>query len=351
MALTTLQRIQITARIRQDWYGAMAKTASEGLPQVDVLERLRNNFRKTRHPLLPVVDTLTRRLRGSGSVSKADLKTVGTELVGLVPANEALLIQAGESSGDVAGGFKNAADYIEANLRLRAAIVGALTKPLIYFAALIGLFLFFSFKLLPSFERNRPRHIWPADAQVLGWVADHIILLTSLAVGGLVGGVILIAYLSANWVGPSRDSADRKIPPFNLIAQINAAIFVGSLAGFISAGIPFPDAIIKIRQGSNNYMRAQCDRMQNWIRSGKRPDECLLGLPMVGKRYHWIIDVYGMSTDASQAYRTISREMLDRTINVVSMVFGSMLANVLLLFLGGCIMWIYFAMFAIADAK
>lgn len=347
----TFARLQITGAIREDWYRAMAKTASDGLPQVDVLERLRTNFKKTRHPLGNLIEEVLRRMRGMGSTSRTHTRTVGTELAGMVPEEEALMIQSGEACGRISDGFINAAEFVASIRRLRTAIVSSLTKPMIYLAALIGLFLFFSFKLLPSFAKARPRHSWPPEAAALGWVADHIFLLIGGVVGFAIFAGLAITYLSRNWVSPSRDFADRYIPPFSIISQIRAATFIGSLAGFISAGVPFSEAIATIRKSGNAYTQHQCDRVQNWIRNSKTPSECLLMLPMVHPRYHWIIDVYSMSSDASQAYKDISKEMLDRTIRSISLVFGGLVTNFFMILMASCVMWIYFAMFAIADVK
>ena len=261
------------------------------------------------------------------------------------------MIQAGEESGEISEGFANAAEFVVAKGQLQGAIIESLTKPVIYFMALIGLFLFFSFKLLPSFGKFRPRHLWPTEAQALGWLADHIIPIVGSLIGLVVGGIILVTYLSRNWITNSRDFADRHLPPFSVIAQMRGATFIGALAGYISAGIPFSDAIASIKRGGNVYTRHQCDRIQNGLRNGKLPAECLVSLPMIHVSYHWIIDVYGMAHDESEAYKTISREMLDRTIKMITLVFGGIISNLFLALMAGCIMWIYFSMFAIADIK
>lgn len=329
----------------------MAKTSADKLPLVDVLEKLRTNFKLVKHPLGSLIDELLQRMRGGPGSSRNAIKTVGTELAGLVPEEECLMIQAGEASGRIDEGFNNASEYIASKRKLNTAIISALSKPFFYLVALFGLLLFFSYKLLPSFANVRPRNEWPAEAYALGWLADHVLVIVGIAVALLVLSSILITYLANNWVSSSRDFADRHIPPFSMLAQMKAAAFIGSLAGFISAGIPFTDAISSIRKGGNTYMRYQCDRIESWIRKGKHPTECLTLLPMVHVRYHWIIDIYAMSSDSSYAYKTISREMLDRTVKTISIIFGNIVANLVLALLAACIMWIYFSMFAIADIK
>jgi type II secretory pathway component PulF len=349
--LTFMQRIAITQKLRHDWYLAMAKTAAEGLSQTDVLEKLKYNFRKTKHPLAPLIDMLLQRLRGGKSTSKVDIRTIGSELMGLVPDDECLLIMAGESSGRIENGFINAAERIESQQKLIVAIRSSLVKPLVYLGALIGLLLYFSFKLLPSFEKSRPRDKWPPEAAALGWIADHIIIIVVCLAIFLIIFTVSTHFLNKLWVGEYRDIADRSIPPFNLLARISAATFISSIAGFVSAGIPFSDAISKIRISGNKYMKYQCDRIQMMMRSGKRIDQCLVNLPMINMQYHWIIEVYSMSSDSSHAYTTISKEMIEKTTHTISVIFGGIISNIMLIATGASVMWIYVSMFAIADIK
>ena len=342
--------MRVTGKVREDFYRAMAKTADDGLPQLEVMERLRKNFSKTDHPMAWVIQEVLGRIRGKKGGSAAELKTIGTELSGMVPDSEALLIQAGESAGRLSEGYRNAADFIQNKRKISAAITGALAKPITYFAAFIGLMLFFSIRLLPAFEKARPRDQWPPDAAALGWFADNVYIIVGSMVGGLLASIVLISYLTVNWVGESRDSADRRIPPFPLLAQIQAANLMSALAGFIASGIPFTEAVERVRRSSKGYMRWQCSRLLGFMRSGRRPEEVLIMLPMISPKYHWIIDIYGMGSDASVAYKNISREMMEQTLVKINIVFGNIIANFFLALLGGGIIWVYFSMMSIASS-
>jgi hypothetical protein len=60
-------------------------------------------------------------------------------------------------------------------------------------------------------------------------------------------------------------------------------------------------------------MKTQCDRLMGFMKSGMKNEEALTRLSMVQPRYHWIINVYGLSGDASSAYKSIAAEMVERT--------------------------------------
>jgi hypothetical protein len=352
MALTILQRLAITAEMRGKLYSALGKTTKDDLPLFEVLEKMEGEFIKTKHPLGPLVTELLFRLRGLGSdrSRSGGRRTLGTELRGLVPDGEAMLIQSGVLSGNMSGGLFNAADLVAKQGRLFWAAVGSLITPAGYLAGLIGLFVFYSVKIFPGIQRGRPRTKWPPDAQAFGWVADHIWYLTFGIVGFLVVGGIALAIVAPRWTGLRREFVDRHIFPFTLIASVNGSSLLTSLAGYISAGIPISDAITNIRAGSNNYLRWQCDKMAGVIGTGARAEAALTELSVIQRQYHWIIKVYGMSGDATQAYHAISEEMATQTEAFIRRLFDRVIKNILLLLVGFAIAWVLMAMQGIVDS-
>lgn len=354
MAINFFERLSISAKNREDWYRAMGKTAEDGLPQVDVLERMQRNFKKTKHPMAPLIRELLRRLQGGNKVvakgRNSGIRTIGSELQDLVPSGEAMLVLAGDQSGRKAEGFYNAAEYVASQGKMTATIFQSMAKPVGYLISVFVLLFFFSIKILPAFAKARPRDMWPQSAQLLGSIADNIILISASFFGLLIFIGLILYWLVPNWVGNQRDWADKYLFPFPLIASINGSSLLTSLAGYISAGIPFTDAIQNIGKGSNPYMLNQSQRIIIMIRNGRRPEECLLLIPIIQSRYHWLIDVYGMSSDAALAYKTIAREMVARTQDFIRNVFDKVIGNLFLFLVGGVLIWIYLSMFAIVDS-
>lgn len=351
--LTALQRMSISAKHREDWYRALSKTSQDGLPLFEVLERMEREFGKTKHALTPLLRVLIFRLRGngpSGGRSKDGRRTVGTELQDLVPSGEAGLIQAGLMAGNTPVGFQNAADLLATQGRLKGAVMAAMAKPVGYLAALVVLLIFFSLKLLPKFEEGRPRSIWPSEAQALGWVADNITWVAGGIILSFVGAVMFVTVIAPKWTGPRRDWVDLRVWPFTMLAALNGANLLTSLAGYIGAGTPFNDAINNIKESANPYMKAQCERLIRMTKEGMRAEMALTKLSIVQPRYHWIIAVYGLSGDATAAYKTIAREMVESTQQFITNLFDRVISNVLLLVVGVVLFWIYASMLGIADA-
>ncbi|TWO71429.1 hypothetical protein FN976_10955 [Caenimonas sedimenti] len=347
-SLTLLERLSIGGDDRVDFYKAMAKSADDGLPQVEVLKRIVVEHRKTKHVLTPVIAELLRRLGGGPRPGAPDYRTFGTELEGLVPPSEALLVQAGESSGQLAEGFRNAAGFVESNGKLLKVVMAELSKPLLYLSALIVLLIYFSVKVLPKFEASRPRVNWPSHAQMLGTVADNIGLIAFATAAFVAGIAAALAWATPNWIGDRREFCDRRVFPFTLIASIQGASLLVALSGYIGAGIPFADAIKNISSGGSRYMRFQCNRVTVALKHGKTPSEALTLLSIIQARYHWIFSVYGLSRDAKLAYKTIAEQMVERTQAFIKVVFGRYVNNVMLIVLGAAIGWIYLSVLGIA---
>src|ERR1039458_3265660 len=94
--LTRMERLRISAKHRQDWDTAMAQACGDGKSVYIVLERLAVEYSRTKHPLAPLLRELIRRMTGvqGGGAAKGARVTIGTDLIGLVPTNEANLIDA-----------------------------------------------------------------------------------------------------------------------------------------------------------------------------------------------------------------------------------------------------------------
>lgn len=349
MKLTFLQQMAISGDHRKEWYRALAKIAGDGLPVFEALERMGVEFAKTKHPLAPLVTLVLLRLRGAG-VSKPgqQRRTLGSELIGMVPDDEAMLIQAGDMSGRIAAGLSNAANLVDTKGKLKSSVIGSLLKPVGYVLGLNGLLLFLSVKLLPSFEKNKPRASWPERAQVLGAIADHSVLIAVSVVVLLILAGVALTWIVPKWTGETRDRFDKHVFPFTLVAAINGASFLTTLSGYIAAGTPFVEAVKNVAASATPYIQSQCAKLLDGMKRGRRPEEALCQLAIVPPRYHWIISVYAMSGDTAKAYETIAEEMVSGVQAFIKRLFGYVINNLLLVGIGFMVIWIYGSMFDIA---
>lgn len=349
MKLTFFERLTITDKHRQDWYRAVAKVTKDGLSMFDALDKMAVEFAKIKHPMTPLVQIVLLRLRGAGvSHSGQNQRTLGTELIGLVPEDEAMMVQAGDKSGKIYAGLSNAADLVKTKSTLKSSVMSSLRKPVGYILAMNALLLYLSVKLLPSFEKSKPREFWPGRAQLLGSLADHSVLIVSVVGVLLVACAIGVKWLVPNWANETRDRFDRWVFPFTLIAAINGASFLKMIASYINSGTGFVEAVMQVNATATPYVRYQCAKLLDLVKRGRRGEEALCQLAIVPQRYHWIIVVYGLSGDPAKTYERIAEEMVEGVQTVVKTVFEYVISSAILAVIGLLAFWIYGSMFDIA---
>lgn len=334
---------------RAEFYEALADSIADGMPQLDVLQKLRK-YVKNSDPIAIVIDYVMQALRGGSSrSSSAQQRTVGTELKGLLPDVEVSMIVAGEFSGQIEQGWRNAAHYARKQQEMRSALLGAIAKPVMYFIGLVGLLVFFSFQIFPKFSSVSPRSSWPPLAQNIGWVADNVLWIVGFMIGFVILGGVITGVLNVRWTGELRHRMDQKVPPFSLLTGINGSGFILGLASFLGAGVSFGDALIRMRQSATPYMRWQIARIEAGLRRGLRPEEAILKTSLIPKRYAWLVAIYGSNaaTKTAHAYSRIASEMSRQVQKYVQNVIGSLISNAIMATIALSVVLIYAAIFSI----
>jgi toxin co-regulated pilus biosynthesis protein E len=267
--------------------------------------------------------------------------TLASQLQGLVPDNEAMLIQAGDVSGKLALGLENAAKLLGAKQALYLTLQGALIKPLTYFVSLCALLLYFSWVIFPQFEAVLPKANWSSGMLELAWVADHVVTLILVFVGNL--GLLMAWFYWAlpGLIHPWRVVLDRHCFPFNVYATLSGSYFLTALSGFIDAGLPFSNAVQSIRACANPYLTHQCDLLLMSLKRGQTPARALTQISIIARPFHWLILVYAMSLDSSKAYVEMAHQMRTQVEKLMKLVFGDVLGGLMLAGVGAAVYWIY----------
>lgn len=347
--LTFFQRLRITTAVRLEWYDVFASLTRDGRAVADVLREMQTEFNSVRHPMAPVVNELLKRLSGGGTVKNIKNRSIGSLLTGLVPTNEALLIEAGETTGSIAKGFERAKEYVTSTDQLIKEVKGAMAQPIVLLLVLLAVIIFYSVKVLPEFSQMAPRAMWSARAQMYGRLADAAI---PLALGILVGGgAIFFAYLKVIklWTGATREALDKHIWPFTTAAQINSAAMLASLASFVGAGKPFADAVNTLGSNSDPYMADVYLRIMGSLKRGKSPPEALSECHIIPGKFHWIIRLYGKSTDFASSLNGLSQRFIETAIKRTKAAFD-LIGLLVKLLIVGFVAWTMQTQFDIMQA-
>lgn len=345
------RKLRIKSEDRMMWYEAMASVSSSQMSLHQALTDMEPNFRVTKHPMHAVVSTLIYRLRGGGEdVPNVMMRTIGTELMTIVPAEEAMLIRAGEQSSRVAEGFTSAAQMVASKDKMASQVLSLLRKPVGYIGALMLMLVFFHIELIPSYEKAHPRSTWPIQAQIMGWITDHIYVLNVLLLALLAAAAFFFIHVVPRWAGPRREQLDAHFP-FNLIASMNGVGFLKSLAAYTGAGLPASVAIPEIGASGTPYMKWQCEKIIALMRQGLRLEEAIARLSIIPLRFHWIIAVYSKLQDASVAYNRMADSMTKEVSKTLEIYFGHVLGNVIFLILTAAVIFVWSTFIGIATVR
>lgn len=312
MSLTFLERLQIDAKVRREWYDVLASMTDEKtrMPVASALRKMNEEFKTTRHPMAPLVRELILRMTGGGRPGASESLRLGDSLKGMVPANEATMIKSGEQLGNVSKGLRQASYYVGSADGLVEQVRMAMALSGTYVLVVFAMYVFFAIDLLPQMELVSKRSSWPVAAQRFGYVADHIFIFGAVIIGLISGVWMLVKYLSKNWHGRGRDFADRYIWPFTTIRLMNSSGLLLGLSGFIQAGSPFDTAIGSMSETADPYMKSKYQAIRRAGKSGKEDFNALLESGLVPEDRAWIIRCYGETSDFGEAIEKIAREFV-----------------------------------------
>lgn len=343
-------QLRLTAAVRTDFYAALASmTGAAGrIPLGQALQEAQVEFERQRHVLHPLVQEILHRMKGGGKKNIKSLK-LGDVLIGLVPPNEAMMIKAGEERGDPAMGLVQAAKHVRNEAELMSIVRSGLALVMLYTLAMIGIYFFFSFQIIPQMEQAAPRHLWPQTAKQFAFVADHIVFFSIGLLLILVGLYFCFEYLKNNLTGRTRNFLDSHVWPFTTIRLLNSSAVLSSLSGFINAGVPFQQAIDSISQNSNRYLSHKFSVIRKSIKQGKSDYVSLLSCQLLPKERAWMVSLYGRTSDFGHSLEHISDDFIkysvSRTKTITSFVSYAGLVAV-----AASISWVAISLYAIVGS-
>lgn len=328
---------------RRDFYGMAAGFIGDGKPVFDTLQVFEERWRKIKDPRAETIAEMMAEMRGKNKANRA--LRFGEAASHWAPSIEAMAIDAGEQSGDIANGLRMAARLAETQNTIASTIKGELIYPGFLILMLVGLLYMLKTAVIPVFAEISPRHMWPASARLLGWIADNSGLLTFGLVATLIGGGAIFSFTKGRWTGESRDLADRFLPPWSVYRQVAGAIVMTCFAAFIRAGVPFSAIISQMSRTASDWERAHFDLMKAKMRRGIPDAEALAG-PLYDEQIRWEIAIYGGMSDFAKSLESLATRTTDAALANIKMAAG--VARLLIMIaVAGMIVWVYGTFFTI----
>ena len=238
-------------------------------------------------------------------------KPLSMALRGWVTPTEELIIQAGEQSQRLAGSLDDALQANGAAGAIQKAIIGGIAYPIVMVVFLCFILYGFATEIVPTFATILPPEEWRGNAAVMYGISQFIVswgLTVALSIiAAIAAAMASLPYLT----GPARPKLDR-LPPWSIYKISQGASFMIAMRGFLSAGLPVPDALRRMTKIANPYLleriRAILARINMGRNLGQAMRESKLGFPdndIAGE-----ISIYAELDGFSEALDLLAKEWI-----------------------------------------
>lgn len=244
---------------RMQTFEQIVAMLQDGMPLGDTLSLLEERRAARKRPEAAVMGKWARGLAAG--------KTFSESIKGEVPADELVLISAGERANNLVAGITQAVRVSRSQKQLRSEVIGKAIYPAILFLAVLMILYGFGAKMAPAYIKILPLKDWPASARNLYDLSTFIANYFLYVFGGIVATFTFVGWTLPRWTGPWRNRFDR-IPPYSIYKTYVSASFLIALSSLLKAGVPLGEALRHIKGNSTRWMKWHLDRVQFRVRSG-----------------------------------------------------------------------------------
>lgn len=332
---------KLTKKQRLYLYQFCADMIDSGIPLYDSIQKLRDEGKG---------------LLGKGFIGKLDLisnrmvesESVNAVFAGLVPKDELSVIFSSEKSGSLSSGFRGIAEMINYRKELTSSIAKAVSFPLIMLVLALVVISGYAVKVFPAFERVIPTQRWPTVTQVLYSFGSS--LYNGLWIYFLIffiAAYIIIVLLLNNLTGNLRNNVLDRIIPFSIYKKMVCSVFISNLSSMLKNKVPINDSLTVLSQNANRWLYAHINTMlDNMARGDTYKDALNTGL--LGKEEILNVSIYSGLPSFSDVLAAVALKARKDLAQAISRLSG-LLKSLSTLVLGGCVVWVFVALFALSD--
>lgn len=312
---------------------------------------------------LPIYDSIVklqtegRTLLGAGFVKKlqafldkmATTESVSGVFEGFVPRQELGVIYSSEKSGSLAEGFLSIVTTLKFEQQLRSQLIKAVSYPLIMLCLALVVIGGYAVKVFPAFERVIPTNRWPGVTQVLYSFGTNLYqgLWIQILVAFVVI-VILVRLMMYNVTGKLRNQVLDRVLPFSAYRRMSASLFLSSLSAMLRNNIPLNESLDVIRLNANRWMKSHLAVMQNNMALGQ-PYGKAMSTGLLGASELLNISLYSSLPSFFDVLLAVS-ERAKKDIEDNMERLAGLLRSLATMVLGGCVVWVFGALYALSDA-
>lgn len=326
---------------RTAMYRKLSSFARQGSPIYSTIEKFITAYSaKNRGDIRAVILSEWQRRMAEGMAFSQALE-------GFAPESEIMLIQAGEAKGDLSGGMEKALFITNSIKRIRGAIIGGLSYPLTILLVMLGMIYMFATSVVPQMAQVLPPDQWPEGSPQTLYSLSIFVRDYGAIVGIVFVALITVSIKTLNvFRGPLREALDR-FPPWSIHKTMQSSVFLITLSSLMSAGIAINPALNRIKDNSAPYLSAFITRMMEKLSLGSQTGDAL-DVGLFNKDLSVDIRLMGQVADFQSAIMMLGQENVERDIERIAMI-SKALNNIVLIFTGGSIGFIYFAFYTLTS--
>jgi len=332
-----------TTKTRLSVFEKLASFMESGISIIDVLRILEKEYSATSD----VTDIRPFAMREWVRKMDKEGATFSEVLDGWVPVSERILIQSGEESGDIEDAFKNCIETTSSTKEMIGTIVGKLTYPVILTSLLFGIIAFFSLEIVPILTTISPPSQWPSVSQDLYTISEFTTKNWYVVLLGLIAVIVLIKISLSHLTGPLRAVLD-KIPPYTMYKTFQSSVLIISVSSMMRSGVPIQEALYKIAESSNKYLRIEINKVLQRLKAGMTEGDAFK-TPFFDEETKVDIAVYSHTENIGEYMDAIGRSAIENGVSKISKIadIAKLLA---FFFVAVFICWAYYSFFMVVQS-
>ncbi len=185
-----------------------------------------------------------------------------------IPYSETNLIAAGEESGNLENGLKEAIKFTTLTREITGTIRKTMVYPVILLLMALLLLAIFYYQLVPTYSEMLPTDEWTGTAATM-FTLTSAIFKTWYIVFPVLIGIGYVCFKSLPVLkGEFREKFLDKIPPYSIYKLFNTSIVLVTLSSLLDSGIPIYESIEKMRKNSSPWLADYLAKMLENLNTG-----------------------------------------------------------------------------------
>jgi len=229
------------------------------------------------------------------------------------PSAEIMLINAGERSGNIERGLEEAIFVNESLSRIRGALIGAVTYPMVLFVILMGLYMLFALMILPKVEALLPLEQWPVWSHRMYSVLNFIRNYGIYALGAVIGLLVLVFWSMPRFTGKWRGMLDN-VPPYSIYRVVAGSSLLVGLSAMLQSGVKMRDALLELHANTSTYVRYHINIVLARLSNGE-PSGSALDTGLFNEETGISLEIFGDSGSFEDSMKLLGREAVENTVS------------------------------------